>query len=93
MEQAAAEEKARKAAALEASRKRSSTSTPVAEAPDLKRPKLEHDVVAANATAPGFDFSSLPANLVTDLIQFLPTTFSSLSGGLVSAPGRIRWVL
>ena len=66
MEHAASEEKARKTAALEASRKRSSTNTPVVDAPDSKRVKLEHDTAAA--TSPGFDFSSLPANLVTDLI-------------------------
>ena len=66
MEQAAAEEKARRAAALDASRKRSSTNTPVVEAPDSKRPKLEHDATAA--VAPGFDFSALPVSLVTDLI-------------------------
>ncbi|KAL1941146.1 hypothetical protein VTO73DRAFT_7358 [Trametes versicolor] len=77
MERAATEEKARKAAAAEASRKRSSTTTPVVDAPDSKRPKLQHEAApagpstaatAAAATAPIFDFSSLPATLVTDLI-------------------------
>ncbi|KAI8996570.1 Symplekin tight junction protein C terminal-domain-containing protein [Trametes punicea] len=69
MEQAAAEEKARKAAAVEAaSRKRSSTATPVAEAPDSKRPKLEHEPTPPAGAAAAFDFSSLPATLVTDLI-------------------------
>ena len=66
MEHAAAEEKARKAAAAEASRKRQTSGTPVADAPDSKRPKLEHD--AASGAAPAFDFSALPATLVTDLI-------------------------
>ncbi|OSD03106.1 hypothetical protein PYCCODRAFT_296574 [Trametes coccinea BRFM310] len=71
MEQAAIEEKARKAAAAaEASRKRSSTATPVTDAPDSKRPKLEHEPTppAGIAAAAAFDFSSLPATLVTDLI-------------------------
>ncbi|KAI9064047.1 hypothetical protein FKP32DRAFT_1714615 [Trametes sanguinea] len=71
MEQAAIEEKARKAAAAaEASRKRSSTATPVTDAPDSKRPKLEHEPTppAGAAAAAAFDFSSLPATLVTDLI-------------------------
>ena len=66
MEQAAMEEKARKAAALEASRKRTSSATPIVDIPDSKRPKLEHDTSASPAS--GFDFSSLPASLVTDLI-------------------------
>ncbi|KAH9888832.1 Symplekin tight junction protein C terminal-domain-containing protein [Cubamyces lactineus] len=69
MEQAAMEEKARKAAAAaEASRKRSSTATPVTDAPDSKRPKLEHEPTPPAGTAAAFDFSSLPATLVTDLI-------------------------
>ncbi|KAI0675546.1 Symplekin tight junction protein C terminal-domain-containing protein [Trametes maxima] len=69
MEQAAAEEKARKAAAAEASRKRAAAAPPVAEAPDSKRPKLEHaPTPPAGSAAAGFDFSSLPATLVTDLI-------------------------
>ncbi|KAI0629295.1 Symplekin tight junction protein C terminal-domain-containing protein [Trametes polyzona] len=68
MERAAAEEKARKAAAAEASRKRATTATPVAEAPESKRPKLEHQPTPAAGSAPTFDFSSLPATLVTDLI-------------------------
>ncbi|KAI0820808.1 Symplekin tight junction protein C terminal-domain-containing protein [Trametes gibbosa] len=84
MERAAAEEKARKAAAAEASRKRAMAATPVADAPDSKRPKLEHEpvpapgppppaTVATPVPAPGappssFDFSSLPASLVTDMI-------------------------
>ncbi|KAI0372816.1 hypothetical protein BV20DRAFT_1034476 [Pilatotrama ljubarskyi] len=68
MERAAAEEKARKAAAAEASRKRSSTATPVTDAPDSKRPKLEHEPTPAAAGGPAFDFSSLPATLVTDMI-------------------------
>lgn len=76
MEQAAADEKARKAA--EASRKRQTAATPVAEAPDSKRPKLEHDATAyehlkvpissSSDAAPVFEFSALPASLVTDLI-------------------------
>ncbi|KAI0352302.1 hypothetical protein OH77DRAFT_1523357 [Trametes cingulata] len=68
MDHAAQEEKARKAAAAEASRKRSSTATPVTDAPDSKRPKLEHEPTPAAGGAAGFDFSSLPAALVTDMI-------------------------
>lgn len=52
-----------------AERKRPSTSaTP--EAPDAKRPKLEQDAdAAASATfLSSFDFTTLPASLVTDLI-------------------------
>lgn len=67
MEQAAAEEKARKAAAAEASKKRATTATPVVEAPESKRPKLEHEAAPPPGPA-GFDFSALPAALVTDLI-------------------------
>ncbi|TBU30651.1 Symplekin tight junction protein C terminal-domain-containing protein [Dichomitus squalens] len=67
MEQAVAEEKARRAAAAEASKKRTTTATPVTEAPESKRPKLEHEPVPALG-AGGFDFSALPATLVTDLI-------------------------
>ena len=67
MEQAAVEEKARKAAAADASKKRATAATPVAEAPESKRPKLEHEPTPT-AGAGGFDFSALPATLVTDLI-------------------------
>ncbi|KAI1796643.1 Symplekin tight junction protein C terminal-domain-containing protein [Ganoderma leucocontextum] len=67
MEQAAAEEKARKAAVAEASKKRAAAATPVVEAPESKRPKLEHEVTPTAGPA-GFDFSALPAALVTDLI-------------------------
>ncbi|KAI0766933.1 Symplekin tight junction protein C terminal-domain-containing protein [Trametes elegans] len=69
MERAAIEERARKArAAAEASRKRTSIATPVTDAPDSKRPKLEHEPAAAGVVGPAFDFSALPATLVTDLI-------------------------
>ncbi|KAI0072686.1 hypothetical protein K474DRAFT_1604648 [Panus rudis PR-1116 ss-1] len=68
MDRAAAEEKQRR----EASRKRSSSAIPTPENPDAKRVKLEPE---GGSTMPspasllaGFDFSSLPANLVTDLI-------------------------
>ena len=43
MEQAAVEEKARKAAAADASKKRATAATPVAEAPESKRPKVDVD--------------------------------------------------
>ncbi|KAH9935928.1 Symplekin tight junction protein C terminal-domain-containing protein [Epithele typhae] len=66
MEQAAAAEKARKAALAEASRKRSPSGTPAAATPEPKRPKLEHDVALTSLV--GFDYTSLPANLVTELI-------------------------
>ncbi|KAH9945718.1 Symplekin tight junction protein C terminal-domain-containing protein [Amylocystis lapponica] len=70
MEQAAAAEKQRKAAAAaDASRKRSPSGTPAQDAPDSKRPKLEHEGAATAAQQlSSFDFTSLPANLVTDLI-------------------------
>lgn len=63
MEQAAIEEKQRRAA--EASRKRSASSGPTAENPDVKRVKLDDGTPSPLA---GFDFTTLPANLVTDLI-------------------------
>ncbi|KAI0725434.1 Symplekin tight junction protein C terminal-domain-containing protein [Fomitopsis betulina] len=86
MEQAAIAEKHRKAAAAaEASRKRSPTTAPAQDAPEAKRPKLEHDTAAASVTA-GFDFTSLPASLVTDLIVANIQAFSeSTLIGLVQA--------
>ena len=86
MEQAAIAEKQRKAAAAaEASRKRSPPIAPAQDAPDAKRPKLEHDTAAASATA-GFDFTSLPAALVTDLIVANIQAFSEATLiGLVQA--------
>ena len=86
MEQAAIAEKQRKAAAAaEASRKRSPPTAPAQDAPDAKRPKLEHDTAAASATA-GFDFTSLPAALVTDLIVANIQAFSEATLiGLVQA--------
>lgn len=63
-EPAVAEEKQRKAAATaEASHKRS---TPLRDIPDPKRVKLGHE--STPTPAPAFDFASLPATLVTDLI-------------------------
>ena len=62
MEQAAVEEKQRRAA--EASRKRTASSGP-SENPDVKRVKLDD---GAPSPLAGFDFTTLPANLVTDLI-------------------------
>lgn len=61
-----AAEKARKAEAAEANRKRQASATPVIDPPDAKRVKLEQDVPPAAPA--GFDFSALPATLVTDLI-------------------------
>lgn len=86
MEQAAVAEKQRKAAAAaEASRKRSPPPAPAQDAPDAKRPKLEHDTAAASATA-GFDFTGLPAALVTDLIVANIQAFSEATLiGLVQA--------
>ncbi|KIL69469.1 hypothetical protein M378DRAFT_99051 [Amanita muscaria Koide BX008] len=71
MEQAAVEEKQRKVAALTAvaeSRKRSSSITnelPV----NVKRPKLEVEATSTTAAfLASFDFTTLPATLITDLI-------------------------
>ncbi|EMD39061.1 hypothetical protein CERSUDRAFT_133852 [Gelatoporia subvermispora B] len=76
MEQAAAEDKQRKAAASDASRKRSSA-TPQSEGPDTKRPKLESDTTApSNALLSSFDFATLPSALVTELIVANLQTFS-----------------
>ncbi|KAH9924792.1 Symplekin tight junction protein C terminal-domain-containing protein [Fomitopsis serialis] len=86
MEQAALAEKQRKAAAAaEASRKRSSSATPAQDAPDAKRPKLDHDTAAAAGTA-GFDFTGLPTALVTDLVVANIQAFSEATLiGLVQA--------
>ncbi|CCM02435.1 uncharacterized protein FIBRA_04534 [Fibroporia radiculosa] len=86
MDQAAAAEKQRKvAAAAEASRKRSPTGTPLQDVPDSKRPKLESDVILP-AGFSGFDFTTLPATLVTDLIVANIQAFSEAAlMGLVQA--------
>lgn len=63
MKKADEEEKQRK----EASRKRPPSAPPPQEAPDAKRVKLEDAAVSAAFLA-GFDFTKLPAALVTDLI-------------------------
>lgn len=71
MDRAAAEEKRRKAAALMAAdtRKRPASASDE-QGSDAKRPKLEQDN-SANTSASflaAFDFTSLPAPLITDLI-------------------------
>ena len=71
MEKAAAEEKQRKAAAAaEASRKRPPSAAAVPGTPDPKRLKLEEEVAASSSASflASFDFTTLPASLVTDLI-------------------------
>ncbi|KAI6016044.1 Symplekin tight junction protein C terminal-domain-containing protein [Pisolithus microcarpus] len=74
MERASAEEKARKAAvaaaATEATRKRPPPAVPLEEQTDPKRLKAEVDSAAANSAAflAAFDFTTLPVELVTDLI-------------------------
>ncbi|KAF9005927.1 Symplekin tight junction protein C terminal-domain-containing protein [Cyathus striatus] len=71
MDKAAAEEKKRKASLLTAtadSRKRPS-SVPNEQPTDTKRPKLESDTPSATASfLAAFDFTSLPAPLITELI-------------------------
>lgn len=67
VEQAVIDDKQRKAAAAEASKKRSSI-TPAQDGPDTKRPKIEHPPDSAAAMLSTFDFTQLPVNLVTDLI-------------------------
>ncbi|KAF8631924.1 hypothetical protein AX15_002177 [Amanita polypyramis BW_CC] len=71
MEKAAAEEKKRKAAALTAvvdSRKRPS-SAPSEQPVDAKRPKLEQEAPSTTASfLASFDFTTLPATLISDLI-------------------------
>lgn len=66
MDEAAREEKRRKAALID-SRKRSA-SIPAEQPTDPKRPKLEADTSNLVSTLAGFDFTSLPASLITDLI-------------------------
>ncbi|KAI0057230.1 hypothetical protein BV25DRAFT_1831381 [Artomyces pyxidatus] len=66
MDRANADEKARKAAAADASRKRPTSAEAGA---DAKRQKLEPDANAnAAALLAAFDFTSLPATLITELI-------------------------
>ncbi|KAF7972766.1 hypothetical protein HWV62_17146 [Athelia sp. TMB] len=64
MDRAASEEKARKAAAIEAGKKRPVSSS--AEGSDTKRQKLEQDSSAAFLA--GFDFTSLPVALIIELV-------------------------
>ncbi|KAJ3536396.1 hypothetical protein NM688_g6844 [Phlebia brevispora] len=64
MEKAIAEDKARK----DALRKRPPSSTPSQEGPESKRPKLETGGPAPVTLLAGFDFTTLPAALVTELI-------------------------
>lgn len=66
MDEAAREEKRRKAVLVD-SRKRSA-SVPSEQPTDPKRPKLEPDTSNLVSTLAGFDFTSLPAPLITDLI-------------------------
>lgn len=71
MEKAAADEKARKYALLESSRKRlQPPSTPSEEPSDPKRLKLEHenDVTATTPFLATVDFTQLPVSLITDLV-------------------------
>ena len=73
MEKAAADEKARKANAvvtLGDSRKRPSSTPAVGEPPDAKRPKLDSSAAASTSAAflATFDFTTLPASLITELI-------------------------
>ncbi|GBE86574.1 hypothetical protein SCP_0904530 [Sparassis crispa] len=68
-EEAAAAEAEAAAAAAEASRKRGASGTPVPDAPDWKRPKIEHEASSSSsAQLANFDFTTLQAGLVTDLI-------------------------
>ena len=77
MEQAAEEEKQRKAA--DASRKRSSSAAPTPEGPDAKRVKLEPSGGATVASfLSGFDFTTLPSHLVTELIIANIQAFSEM---------------
>ena len=68
MEQAATNERNRKAAAAaEASRKRSLEALGE-ESGDVKRVKTDHPSEGIAGALASFDFTALPANLVTDLI-------------------------
>lgn len=69
MEKAAADEKARKFALLESSRKRQQhPTTPSEEPSEPKRPKLEHENDATTSFLATVDFTQLPVSLITDLI-------------------------
>ena len=69
MEKAATDEKARKFALLESSRKRQQPpTTPSEEPPDLKRPKLEHENDPTTSILASVDFTQLPVSLITDLV-------------------------
>ena len=65
MDKAAADEKQK---LNDASRKRSSSAAPTPDGPDAKRVKLEGASSAAASFLSGFDFTTLPATLVTELI-------------------------
>lgn len=68
MDKAVADEKLRKAMAAD-SRKRSSSTTSTPDGPDAKRVKLEPRAGApVSSFLAGFDFATLPAALVTELI-------------------------
>ncbi|CAL1714714.1 unnamed protein product [Somion occarium] len=85
MEQASIEEKQRKAA--EASRKRPPSAVPTEESPDAKRMKLEENgMPTPSSYLAGFDFATLPSNLVIDLVIANLQAFSEPSlAGLVQA--------
>jgi symplekin len=73
MEKAATDEKARKASASTAigdNRKRPISAPAPGEPPETKRPKLESNAAASTSAAflATFDFTTLPANLITELI-------------------------
>ena len=71
MEKAAQEEKQRK---IEVSKKRPPSAPAAPDGPDTKRMKLEDAAMSATFLA-GFDFTKLPAALVTDLIVANLQTF------------------
>lgn len=69
MEKAATDEKARKIALLESTRKRQQhPTTPSEDASDPKRPKLEHENDTTTSFLATVDFTQLPVSLITDLI-------------------------
>jgi len=68
MDRAAAEEKNKVAAADASESKKRPGSSLIGEASDAKRPRLEQDASNPAASLASFDFTALPAALITELI-------------------------
>lgn len=69
MDRAAAEEKVRRAAvSAEAARKRQASAAPLDAPSEMKRVKLEVEMTSSSSFLASFDWTSLPATMVTEFI-------------------------